>query len=71
MIDLISFVWFPCKLLENLLFESLEFILYVCRYYLRFMDPKNSEELVGKMKEMYELLCMDKAENFCFSIAAF
>lgn len=24
-----------------------------CWYYLRFMDPKNSEELVGKMKEMY------------------
>ncbi|XP_022132708.1 leucine--tRNA ligase, chloroplastic/mitochondrial isoform X2 [Momordica charantia] len=24
-----------------------------CWYYLRFMDPKNSKELVGKMKEMY------------------
>ncbi|KAF5943639.1 hypothetical protein HYC85_017716 [Camellia sinensis] len=29
------------------------YILLLSRYYLRFMDPKNSEALVDKMKEMY------------------
>lgn len=30
----------------------------VCRYYLRFMDPKNSTELVSKAKERYSASCL-------------